>query len=70
MLQDDSMIYEFSQTEMIDRVLDLIEMSSSSFVYSISGCKQVQQKLNYVFESVRPSLVKIEKKTEIVHDQL
>lgn len=51
--------YEYSEEEIVDRVLNLMEFTrSSSFEYSTSGCKRVQHKLHYVFESLRSTLTR------------
>lgn len=46
--------YQLSDNEILDRVLDLIEFSPpDSLLYSVSGCKKVQQKLDFILESIR-----------------
>lgn len=46
--------YKISDTEIIARVLDSIEFSpSDTLLYSVSGCKKVQQKLDFILESNR-----------------
>jgi len=51
--------------------LNLIEFTSStSFEYSLSGCKKVQQKLNYIFETIRPTLKRTKKSKENFDDIL
>lgn len=45
--------YKLNEKDIITRVLELIEFAPSEFVFSVSGCKKVQQKLDYVLESVR-----------------
>jgi len=71
MLDSDRYEYEFSQDDVIDRVMNLLEFtSSSSLEYSVSGCKRVQQKLNYVFESIRSTLKRTEKLTKDSNDEL
>jgi len=70
-LANDVYEYELSTDDIINRVLNLIEFTSSSSVeYSVSGCKKVQQKLNYVFESIRPTLKKTKKEIEDSDDIL
>jgi len=72
-LDNDKYKYEYSEDDIINRVLNLIEFtssSSSSLEYSLSGCKRVQQKLNYVFESIRPTLKRTEKPIEHSDDIL
>ena len=56
--ENDPYDYEYSEDDLIKRVLNLIEFSSSSssFEYALSGCKRVQQKLDFVFESIRLTL--------------
>ncbi len=62
-LENDQYEYEYSEDDVINRVLNLIEFtsSSSSLEYSQSGCKRVPQKLVYVFESIRSTLKRTEK---------
>jgi hypothetical protein len=63
-LENDQYEYEYSEDDVINRVLNLIEFtssSSSSLEYSQSGCKRVPQKLIYVFESIRSTLKRTEK---------
>lgn len=61
-LDNDDYEYELSREDVINHVLNLIEFSSSfSVEYSASGCKKVQQKLDYVFESLRPRMKKTKK---------
>ncbi len=46
--------YQISDNDVIDHVLDLIEFSPpASALYSVSGCKKVQQKLDFILESHR-----------------
>ncbi|CAF4087688.1 unnamed protein product, partial [Rotaria sordida] len=46
--------YILSDNDITDRVLDLIEFSPpNSLLYSVSGCKKVQQKLDFILESNR-----------------
>jgi hypothetical protein len=46
--------YKLSDNDIVDRVLDLIEFSPpDSLLYSVSGCKKVQQKLDFILESNR-----------------
>lgn len=46
--------YKISDNEMINQALDLIEFSpSDSQLYSVSGCKKAQQKLDFILESNR-----------------
>jgi hypothetical protein len=61
-LDKDEYEYVLSKDDIVNRVLNLIEFTSSSFVeYSVSGCKKVHQKLDYIFETIRPSLTKTKK---------
>jgi hypothetical protein len=70
-LNNDKYEYELSKDDIIDRVLKLIEFSSSSSVeYSVSGCKKVHQKLDYIFESIRPLLNKTKKPVKDFDDIL
>jgi hypothetical protein len=70
-LDNDEYEYELSDDDIINRVLNLIEFTSlTSFEYSPSGCKKVQQKLNYIFESIRPTLKRTKKSKEDFHDIL
>jgi len=53
---DDNNKYEYkiSDNDIIDHVLDLIEFSPPDIsLYSVSGCKKVQQKLDFILESNR-----------------
>jgi hypothetical protein len=71
MLDEDDYEYPLSTNDFIDHVTDLIEFSSSTtFAYSLSGCKKVHQKLNYAFEHLRRTLPKTKKSREEFHDQL
>jgi len=46
--------YKISDEEIVDQVLDLIEFfPPDSLLYSVSGCKKVQQKLDFILESNR-----------------
>jgi hypothetical protein len=46
--------YKISDNDIIDQVLDLIEFSPpDSLLYSVSGCKKVRQKLDFILESNR-----------------
>lgn len=46
--------YLISDNEIVARVLDLIEFAPpESLIYSVSGCKKTQQKLDFVLESNR-----------------
>lgn len=46
--------YKISKNEIVDRVLDSIEFSPpNTLLYSVSGCKKVQQKLDFTLESNR-----------------
>ncbi len=46
--------YKVSDNEIVDRVLDLIEFSPPDILlYSVSGCKKVQQKLDLILENSR-----------------
>jgi len=46
--------YKISDDDIIDHVLDLIEFSPPDIsLYSVSGCKKVQQKLDFILESNR-----------------
>ena len=46
--------YRISDDEIIAQVLDLIEFSPPDLLlYSVSGCKKVQQKLDFILESNR-----------------
>ncbi len=46
--------YKISSNEIVNRVLDLIEFSPpDTLLYSVSGCKKVQQKLDLILESNR-----------------
>lgn len=66
MLANEEDQYEYSEDEIIDRVLNLMEFThSSSFEYSTSGCKRVQQKLRYVFETIRSTLIRKERIDEL-----
>ncbi len=70
-LDNDKYEYEYSEDDIINRVLNSIEFTSStSLEYSLSGCKRVQQKLNYVFESIRPTLKQTKKRIENSDDIL
>jgi hypothetical protein len=70
-LDNDEYEYKLSENDIINRVLDLIEFTpSSSLQYSLSGCKKVQQKLNYVFESIQPTLPRTKKKSDEFNDEL
>ncbi|CAF1092029.1 unnamed protein product [Rotaria sp. Silwood1] len=72
-LDNDEYEYELSEDDIINYVLNLIEFISSSFSsleYSVSGCKKVQQKLHYIFESLQPTLKKTKKRTEDFDDLL
>jgi hypothetical protein len=52
--EDDEQKYKISDNDIVDRVLDLIEFAPpDSLLYSVSGCKKVQQKLDYVLEGNR-----------------
>ena len=47
------------EREIVARVLDLIEFAPpDTLLYSVSGCKKVQQKLDYILESHRMSKAK------------
>ncbi|CAF1517171.1 unnamed protein product [Rotaria magnacalcarata] len=64
-LEHDEYEYELSVDDIINSVINLIEFtraSSSSLEYSLSGCKKVQQKLHYIFESMQSALKKTKKK--------
>lgn len=62
MLQNEQYDYEFSEDDVINGVLNLLEFTSaSSFQYSVSGCKRVHQKLNFVFENIRSTSKRKEK---------
>ena len=53
-LANEAYRYSLSKNEIVDRVLDLIEFApSDSLLYSVSGCKKVQQKLDFILESHR-----------------
>lgn len=53
-LANEAFRYSLSKKEIIDRVLDMIEFSPpNSLLYSVSGCKKVQQKLDFILESHR-----------------
>ena len=46
--------YKISDNEILNQVLDLIEFSPPDLqLYSVSGCKKVQQKLDFILESNR-----------------
>ena len=46
--------YKISDNDIIGQVLDLIEFSPPDLsLYSVSGCKKVQQKLDFILESNR-----------------
>ena len=48
---EDQENFRLTKTDLADRVLDLIEFAPpDSLLYSVSGCKKVQQKLDYVLE--------------------
>lgn len=65
MLENDEYQYELSFDDIINHVINLIEFKSlQSLEYSVSGCKKVQQKLDYVFESMQPTFTKTKKKTD------
>ncbi|CAF3893325.1 unnamed protein product [Rotaria magnacalcarata] len=52
--ENDKHEYKLSDNDIIDRVIDLIEFSPpDSLLYSVSGCKKVQQKLAFILESNR-----------------
>ena len=51
---NDQYEYKSSDDTIVNRVIDLIEFSPpESLLYSVSGCKKVQQKLDFVLESIR-----------------
>ena len=53
-LENEKFECRISDDDIIDDVLDLIEFSPpDSLLYSVSGCKKVQQKLDFVIESNR-----------------
>ncbi|CAF4720812.1 unnamed protein product, partial [Rotaria sp. Silwood2] len=55
--------YILSDNDIIDHVLDLIEFAPpDSLLYSVSGCKKVQQKLDFILESNR--VIRPKKTTE------
>lgn len=57
LLKNEQDQYEYFEYDIVDRVLQLMEFTpSSSFEYSKSGCKRVQQKLNYIFEIIRSTV--------------
>ncbi len=71
MLSTDKYEYEYSEDDIVNRVLNLIEFTpSSSFEYSVSGCKRVPQKLIYIFESIRSTLKRTEKPQKEFDDEL
>jgi hypothetical protein len=46
--------YKISDNDIIDQVLDLIEFSPPDLLlYSVSGCKKVRQKLDFILETNR-----------------
>ncbi|CAF3875477.1 unnamed protein product, partial [Rotaria sp. Silwood1] len=52
--KNDQYEYTLSDNDIIDHVLDLIEFAPpDSLLYSVSGCKKVQQKLDFILESHR-----------------
>lgn len=64
LLERDPYEYVFSEENVVDDVLNLIEFaspSSSTTKFSVSGCKKIAQKLDYVFERLRPKLKKTKK---------
>lgn len=71
-LENDAYEYELSVEKIINSVLGLVEFnrSPSNLEYSLSGCKKVQQKLNYVFENIRSTLTKRKKLKEEDNDDL
>lgn len=71
MLSNDKYEYEYSEDDIINRVLNLIEFTPPfSLEYSVSGCKRVPQKLTYIFESIRSTLKRTEKPQKEFDDQL
>lgn len=68
LLEYDKYEYKYSENDVIDKVLNLIEFSASdSYEYALSGCKRVEQKLSFIFESLRSNLPRKEKP---FHDNL
>ena len=63
-----------SEREIIERVIDLIEFAPpSTLLYSVSGCKKVQQKVDFVIESLRPMYTTTKKKKKTkqdIHDDI
>ena len=52
--QSDEYEYKLSDNDIINRVLDLIEYSPpDTLLYSVSGCKKVEQKLGFILEGIR-----------------
>lgn len=70
-LDDDEYEYEYSEDDIINRVLNSIAFNSlESFEYSVSGCKRVPQKLSFIFETIRPTLKTTQKLTDGFRDVL
>ncbi|CAF3524129.1 unnamed protein product [Rotaria sordida] len=69
-LDTDEYQYDLSEDDIINHVLNLIEFTSSSLEYSVSGCKKIQQKLDYIFESLQPTFKKSKKQIEDSDDLL
>ncbi|UJR36958.1 hypothetical protein I4U23_029666 [Adineta vaga] len=63
-LDNDIYEYELSEEKIIDEVLNLIEFKTSSLEYSVSGCKKISQKLDFIFERIRPTLKKTKKQID------
>jgi hypothetical protein len=61
--EHDEYEYKLSDNDIVDRVLDLIEFSPpDSLLYSVSGCKKVQQKLDFILEGAR--VIRVKSKNE------
>jgi hypothetical protein len=69
MLSQEKYEYEYSEDDIINRVLKLIEFNSATSIeYSVSGCKRVPQKLTYIFETIRSTLKRTEKPSQDIDE--